>query len=122
MKGWEANVRKVIPYVPGEQPKETDIIKLNTNENPYPPSPMVLEALQKVKYEDLRLYPDPEISQLVHAIAADKGLEAQVYRQGEQEDIGIRHLPHNQAGRLGKRAPGGGGSRQRQVQFLHRGR
>lgn len=75
MKGWEANVRKVIPYVPGEQPKETDIIKLNTNENPYPPSPMVLEALKSVQYEDLRLYPDPEISQLVHAIAADKGLD-----------------------------------------------
>jgi len=46
LTGWENNVRKVIPYVPGEQPKENDIIKLNTNENPYPPSPKAVEALK----------------------------------------------------------------------------
>ena len=46
MKKWENNIRRVVPYVPGEQPKFSNIIKLNTNENPYPPSPKVKEALE----------------------------------------------------------------------------
>ena len=57
MGNWEANIRKVVPYVPGEQPKEQDIIKLNTNENPYPPAPEVLN--KQVELENLRLYPAP---------------------------------------------------------------
>ena len=60
MSNWEKNVRKVVPYVPGEQPHEADMIKLNTNENPYPPSPKAAEAIRRVAEEDtLRLYPDP---------------------------------------------------------------
>ena len=66
---WEENVRKVIPYVPGEQPKEDKMIKLNTNECPYPPSPKVMEALTKVSYDSLRLYPDPEVKELREALA-----------------------------------------------------
>ena len=46
---WAKNVRKVTPYVPGEQPKQTNIIKLNTNENPYPPSPIVSVPLLTFK-------------------------------------------------------------------------
>lgn len=66
---WEANVRKVVPYTPGEQPKEANIIKLNTNECPYPPAPEVRELLAAMKYEDFRLYPDPCATKLVDAIS-----------------------------------------------------
>lgn len=66
---WESNVRKVVPYTPGEQPKEANIIKLNTNECPYPPSPKVREVLTSMKYENFRLYPDPCASTLIDAIS-----------------------------------------------------
>ena len=69
MREWEANIRKVVPYVPGEQPKEQGIIKLNTNENPYPPSEKVRKALEETDVDRLRLYPDPTIDSLVSAIA-----------------------------------------------------
>ena len=59
MSRLEDNFRKVEPYVPGEQPNLPDMVKLNTNENPYPPSPKVAEALQKFELDSLRLYPDP---------------------------------------------------------------
>lgn len=75
MKKWEDNVRKVVPYVPGEQPKEEGIIKLNTNENPYPPSKKVKEALEATDIERFRLYPDPTIDALVAAIAKYYGIE-----------------------------------------------
>jgi len=75
MKLWEQNIRKVVPYVPGEQPKKEKMIKLNTNENPYPPSPRVREALNDPDLSSrLRLYPDPAASMLVEAIASYKGL------------------------------------------------
>ncbi|WP_026526347.1 histidinol-phosphate transaminase [Butyrivibrio sp. VCD2006] len=66
---WEKIVRKVSPYVPGEQPKDKNIIKLNTNECPYPPAPGVRKLLENLKYEDMRLYPDPEASVLVEALS-----------------------------------------------------
>ena len=67
---WEENVRKVVPYVPGEQPQKKDIIKLNTNECPYPPSPMVQKAMQEMDYQDLRLYPEfPEKTPLTAHLA-----------------------------------------------------
>ena len=69
MKNWEANVRKVVPYVPGEQPRFDSMIKLNTNENPYPPSPKVKEALENFDLDKLRLYPDPSASALVESLA-----------------------------------------------------
>ena len=69
MRNWEENVRKVVPYVPGEQPKERNLIKLNTNENPYPPSPKVEQALREMNIDCMRLYPDPAAHLLVKAIA-----------------------------------------------------
>jgi histidinol-phosphate aminotransferase len=67
---WEDNVRKVVPYTPGEQPKNKNIIKLNTNENPYPPSPLVYKAYEETELADLRKYPDPVCSVLVDSIAS----------------------------------------------------
>ena len=75
MREWEKNVRTVVPYVPGEQPKRKDIIKLNTNENPYPPSPMVAEALAAITTGNMRKYPDPTAELLVSAIAAEYSLK-----------------------------------------------
>ena len=59
MENWESYVRKVVPYVPGEQPQEERMIKLNTNENPYPPAPEVQRALAGFNPDTLRLYPEP---------------------------------------------------------------
>jgi histidinol-phosphate aminotransferase len=71
---WEDNVRKVVPYVPGEQPKIKNIIKLNTNECPYPPAPGVQEKLRNMDYDDFRLYPDPEASTLTTALSKYYGV------------------------------------------------
>ncbi len=69
MKEWEKNIRKVTPYIPGEQPKMDYVVKLNTNECPYPPSPMVEQAIKDLDYKRFRLYPDPDATELVRAIA-----------------------------------------------------
>lgn len=74
MREWENNIRKVEPYVPGEQPKQDNVIKLNTNENPYPPTPMVTDAAGHFNLDKLRLYPDPEAADLVGAIAGYYGM------------------------------------------------
>lgn len=68
MKAFEKNIRKVEPYVPGEQPQEK-VIKLNTNENPYPPAPGVERALRGMDTDRLRLYPDPTAEVLVNELA-----------------------------------------------------
>ena len=69
MKKWEKNIRRVVPYTPGEQPNEPNMIKLNTNENPYPPAPGVRRMLKEIKEEQFRLYPDPTSSVLTEALA-----------------------------------------------------
>lgn len=68
MKAFEKNIRTVEPYVPGEQPQHK-VIKLNTNENPYPPAPKVEEILRTMDADRLRVYPDPTASVLVNALA-----------------------------------------------------
>lgn len=69
MRAWEANIRKVTPYTPGDQPNRSRMIKLNTNENPYPPAPGVQKALKEFRTERLRLYPDPKASALTEVLA-----------------------------------------------------
>lgn len=66
---WEKNVRKVVPYVAGEQPKNKNVIKLNTNECPYPPAPAVEKVLHGFDYDILRKYPDPDVADLRNILA-----------------------------------------------------
>ena len=88
MKPWEANIRKVVPYTPGEQPNESGMIKLNTNENPYSPAPGVEKALKALDADTLRLYPDPTAGDLVHSIAAFYGLkDEQVFTGVGSDDV-----------------------------------
>lgn len=72
---WEANIRKADPYTPGEQPGIDGIIKLNTNENPYPPPPQVLTAIAGIRPEEYSLYPDPDAGVLRQSLASYHGVE-----------------------------------------------
>ena len=72
---WEKNIRRVEPYVPGEQPKDKNIIKLNTNENPYGPSPKVQELADHMDTDIYKKYPDPTASELVNALAEYHGFK-----------------------------------------------
>lgn len=69
MSCWKDNLRTIDPYVPGEQPNIEGMIKLNTNENPYSPSPAVEKAMKEFDLDSLRLYPDPNSELLINAIA-----------------------------------------------------
>ncbi len=83
---WSDIVSKLEPYVPGEQPKDKKYIKLNTNENPYPPSPKVLEAIKNACNSDIRLYPDPECDILRKTIAEYFNLEKEQVFVGNGSD------------------------------------
>ena len=91
---WSEVVRNLTPYVPGEQPKLPDLVKLNTNENPYGPSPRVLAALRDEIADSLRLYPDPNADRLKAAIADFHGVApAQVFvGNGSDEVLGHAFL------------------------------
>ena len=85
---WEDNVRKVVPYVAGEQPKDQNVTKLNTNECPYPPAPGVAAAIHGFDCGVLRKYPDPDVSLLVHALARRHGLsDRQVFVGVGSDDV-----------------------------------
>lgn len=75
MKNWEAKLREITPYVPGEQPDFADMIKLNTNENPYPPAPGVARKMAELNAGKLSLYPNPEAKDLVEQLAKTYGIE-----------------------------------------------
>ena len=88
---WSERIKNLVPYTPGEQPKDRVFVKLNTNENPYPPSPKVLKAIEEAAGEGLRLYPDPEAVALRQAIAEYHGLKPeQVFcGNGSDEVLGL---------------------------------
>lgn len=88
MSTWRDNLRTIEPYVPGEQPNLPDMVKLNTNENPYPPSPKVVEALKNFDCDSLRLYPDPNSQVLADALAKRYGLRSdQVFLGVGSDDV-----------------------------------
>ncbi len=88
MKQWEKNIREVLPYVPGEQPREKNLIKLNTNENPYPPSPKVYEAHRSARVDQWALYPELGAASLVEALAGYHGVRpGQVFAGVGSDDV-----------------------------------
>ena len=92
---WSQVVRDLTPYVPGEQPKISNLIKLNTNENPFPPSPRVLAAIQAELGDDaarLRLYPDPNSDLLKTAIARHHGIDTTQVFVGNGSDEVLAHI------------------------------
>lgn len=91
-KFWSDIVHKLTPYVPGEQPKLTNLVKLNTNENPYGPSPKVIEALKAEAAETLRLYPDPNSDALKAAIAQAYELNPNQVFVGNGSDEVLAHV------------------------------
>ncbi len=95
MRFWSPEVRELEPYVPGEQPKIQNLLKLNTNENPYPPSPKVVEAVQAVltnSADALRLYPDPDASELKQAIAKQQQVPVEQVFVGNGSDEVLAHI------------------------------
>ncbi len=93
-KFWSPFVKDLVPYVPGEQPKLTSLVKLNTNENPYGPSPLAIDAMQAELNDNLRLYPDPNGDRLKRAVADYYGVQpAQVF-VGNGSDEVLAHAFH----------------------------
>lgn len=90
-KFWSAVVKRLTPYVPGEQPKLANLVKLNTNENPYGPSPRVIEALRAEAADTLRLYPDPNSDRLREAIGTFHGVAANQVFVGNGSDEVLAH-------------------------------
>ncbi|MCX7156446.1 MAG: histidinol-phosphate transaminase [Rhodocyclales bacterium] len=89
---WSDVVKGLKPYVPGEQPKLANLVKLNTNENPYGPSPQALEAIRAATDESLKLYPDPNAEQLKLAIAKYHGIESKNVFVGNGSDEVLAHI------------------------------
>ncbi|MBM69947.1 MAG: histidinol-phosphate transaminase [Haliea sp.] len=89
---WSDVVRRLTPYVPGEQPRHPRLVKLNTNESPYPPSPRVLDAIHRIDGDDLRRYPDPESTALRAAFAERAGLLPEQVFLGNGSDEVLAHV------------------------------
>jgi histidinol-phosphate aminotransferase len=115
---WNDRLRRLSPYVAGEQPRDRRFIKLNTNENPYPPSPRVFEAIRRAAGESLRLYPDPACTELREAIAARYGLKPeQVFPGNGSDEILAFAFAAFFPGREDPAGPAGGDTGGREVLF-----
>jgi len=88
---WSPLARELSPYVPGEQPRMADLVKLNTNESPFGPSPLALDAMRAAAADTLRLYPDPEATELREVLAAHHGLEPGQVFVGNGSDEVLAH-------------------------------
>ena len=88
---WSQLARGLSPYVPGEQPRIADLVKLNTNESPFGPSPLALEAMRAAAADTLRLYPDPEATELREALAAHHGVTPEQVFVGNGSDEVLAH-------------------------------
>ncbi|MFJ3482358.1 histidinol-phosphate transaminase [Pseudomonas sp. NPDC090202] len=93
-KFWSPFVRDLVPYVPGEQPKLTKLVKLNTNENPYGPSPKAIDAMRAEVNDNLRLYPDPNSDLLKQSVARYYGVESNRVFLGNGSDEVLAHAYH----------------------------
>ena len=88
---WSPAIQGLVPYVPGEQPKVADLVKLNTNENPYPPSPRAVQAIAAAARQGLQLYPDPQATPLCEVVAAYHGIGAEQVFAGNGSDEVLAH-------------------------------
>ena len=93
-KFWSPFVKDLVPYVPGEQPKLAKLVKLNTNENPYGPSPKAIAAMQAEVNDNLRLYPDPNSDRLKQAVADYFGVQTAQVFVGNGSDEVLAHAFH----------------------------
>src|SRR5882724_12374370 len=102
-------IQRLHPYVPGEQPRISGLIKLNTNENPYPPSPKVLAAIKKSADARLRLYPNPTAEPLRNKLAKLHGCKPENIIVGNGSDellaIAVRAFVEPRAGQVSRRTP-----------------
>ena len=88
---WTQLARELSPYVPGEQPRMENLVKLNTNESPFGPSPLALEAMRSAATDTQRLYPDPEATELRAALAAHHGVTPEQVFVGNGSDEVLAH-------------------------------
>ena len=88
---WSRIARELSPYVPGEQPRIANLVKLNTNESPLGPSPLALEAMRAAAVDTLRLYPDPEAQELREALAVHHGIKPEQVFVGNGSDEVLAH-------------------------------
>ena len=102
---WSQIAHQLSPYVPGEQPRIANLVKLNTNESPFGPSPLALEAMRAAAVDTLRLYPDPEATELREVLATHHGVKPEQVFVGTGSDE-VHRGRHGFSGSVGCRIAG----------------